>query len=85
MSQCVYNGLPVSPEMPGHCNSCRLYLDTCIPIISDGYLTGAECDEDYCGYCPAYGDCALYFAEEENSPPAEAQIIEVKREMGVPA
>lgn len=64
MGKCIYDGLPVSPEMPGCCSKCGLYLNTCAPIIRNGFLSGAECDTDYCEYCPAYGECGMYFAVE---------------------
>lgn len=64
MGKCIYEGLPVSPEMPGCCSRCGLYLNTCTPIIRNGFLSGAECDTDYCKYCPAYGECSMYFAVE---------------------
>lgn len=64
MGKCIYEGLPVSPEMSGCCSRCSLYLSTCAPIIRNGFLSGAECDTDYCEYCPAYGECSMYFAVE---------------------
>lgn len=63
-SKCIYEGQPVSPDMPGCCNRCVLYLETCLPIIRNGFLVGAECDMEYCEYCPAYGGCIMYFAVE---------------------
>ena len=29
------------------------------------FLTGAECDADYCEYCPAYECCGMYFKDAE--------------------
>ena len=66
MSLCIYEGRSVSPEMPGYCHKCSLYLNTCALVIHGGFLTGAECDTDYCEYCPSYGDCGMYFAVERS-------------------
>lgn len=55
--ECKMQGCPVTPEMPGVCAGCLLYLDTCLPVIQDGWLSGAECDADYCQYCPHFGEC----------------------------
>lgn len=57
METCILQGQSVTPEMPGYCYKCYLYLNTCSPIIENGYLTGAECDENYCEYCPYYEVC----------------------------
>ena len=67
MSLCTYEGRAVTPEMPGYCYKCSLYLNTCAPVIHNGYLTGAECDMDYCECCPVYSDCGMYFAAERSS------------------
>ena len=64
MGRCLYEGMPVSPEMLGYCSRCSLYLNTCAPVIRGGFLSGAECDADYCGSCPAYGYCGMYFPVE---------------------
>lgn len=57
MEVCILQGQSITPEMPGNCPKCKLYLNTCIPIINNGYLTGSECDDDYCQYCPYYEAC----------------------------
>ena len=48
MDVCILQGKSITPEMPGACNRCGLYLNTCSPIIENGFLVGAECDYDYC-------------------------------------
>lgn len=55
-SMCLLQGKDVTPEMPGICWQCLLYLSTCSPIVDQGFLYG-ECDEDYCCYCPIYEEC----------------------------
>lgn len=57
MDVCILQGQSVTSDMPGVCCSCSLYLNTCSPIIEDGYLTGAECDMDYCEFCIYYEIC----------------------------
>lgn len=57
MEVCILQGQSVMSEMSGNCHECSLYLNTCIPIIKNGYLTGAECDESYCEYCQYYEEC----------------------------
>lgn len=57
MEHCLLQGMPVTPEMPGVCGRCSLYLDICLPVIEGGYLSGAECDMDYCEFCPFYEQC----------------------------
>lgn len=54
---CILQGCPVTPEMPGMCSGCSLYLETCLPVIRDGWLSGSECDADYCECCPYFGEC----------------------------
>lgn len=71
-SMCIYEGLPVSPEMQGCCSRCNLYLSTCAPIIRSGFLSGAECDVDYCEFCDAYGECGMYFTVTGGDGYAEA-------------
>jgi hypothetical protein len=57
MEVCILQGQSVTPEMPGNCYKCFMYLSTCSPVIENGYLTGAECDENYCEYCLYYETC----------------------------
>lgn len=57
MEVCILQGHSITPEMPGICHECGLYLNTCVPVIENGYLTGSECDEDYCQNCPHYEEC----------------------------
>lgn len=59
MERCLLQGMPVTPEMPGACSRCNLYLDTCMPIVQYGFLAGAECDCDYCECCPLYEECGI--------------------------
>ena len=57
MENCLLQGMPITPEMPGACGRCSLYLNTCMPTVQNGYLTGAECDYDYCCDCPLHEEC----------------------------
>lgn len=57
MGCCLLQGKSVTPGMPGVCAGCILYLETCKPVIENGYLSGAECDMDYCEFCPLYEEC----------------------------
>ena len=63
MEVCILQGKSITPEMPGVCNRCSLYLNTCCPVVDNGYLTGAECDYDYCQDCPCYEECGRYKGE----------------------
>ena len=42
MEVCILQGKSITPEMPGACSRCGLYLNTCSPIIENGFLVGAE-------------------------------------------
>ncbi len=57
MDVCILQGRRITPEMPGACSKCSLYLNTCSPVIENGFLVGAECDNDYCSDCPYYEEC----------------------------
>lgn len=59
MDVCILQGRSISPEMPGICSKCCLYLNTCLPTILNGFLVGTECSEDdnYCNWCPYYEIC----------------------------
>lgn len=57
MDNCLLQGQPITPEMPGACSGCSLYLNTCKPIVRYGFLTGSECDYDYCCDCPVWEEC----------------------------
>lgn len=56
---CLLEGVAITTDMPGYCSSsCVLFLNTCLPRISEGLLTGCECyGDDYCSFCPVYEDC----------------------------
>lgn len=56
---CLLEGLTVTPEMPGICYKCCLYLNTCMPIVSEGMLVASECTEieNYCEFCSHYEEC----------------------------
>lgn len=56
---CFYEGRNVTPEMGGFCNACALYLNTCLPFISGGYLIGAECDAYFCEGCSVACECMV--------------------------
>jgi len=55
ISMCRLNNHPVS-EIYSPCMDCPLYLETCAPVIFEGFTVGAECDFSLCEYCP-YTDC----------------------------
>ena len=57
MDVCILQGKSITPEMSGACNRCGLYLNTCSPIIENGFLVGAECDYDYCCDCLYFDVC----------------------------
>lgn len=58
MDVCILQGQVVTPDMPCYCTrECSLYLNTCMPIVQNGFLVGAECDESYCETCPYYEEC----------------------------
>ncbi|MBP1561171.1 MAG: hypothetical protein J6C96_08030 [Oscillospiraceae bacterium] len=57
MNICKYDGVTITPEMPSCCRCCPLYLEACMPVIWNGYLCGAECDINYCEYCPYFDEC----------------------------
>lgn len=57
MENCLLQGQHITPEMPGACARCNLYLNTCIPIVQYGFLTGSECDDSYCCDCPLIEEC----------------------------
>ena len=57
MEVCILQGQSITPEMPGVCSRCSLYLNTCSPIIENGFLVGAECAYDYCCDCSYFDVC----------------------------
>lgn len=59
MEVCILQGRQITPEMPGACSSCELYMETCSPIIMNGFLTGSECDYDFCCDCPYIDECGM--------------------------
>lgn len=59
---CKFQGKPVG-EYCSCCQSCVMYLSTCIPYVSRGYAIG-ECDFDFCPYCPFYGECEELWGTE---------------------
>lgn len=54
---CLMQNKAIVPEVASPCMNCPLYLETCSPVVDHGYLAGAECDADYCTYCPYADDC----------------------------
>ena len=52
---CRLNHLPVS-IIYSPSTGCSLYLETCTPVIFEGFTAGSECDLCVCEYCP-YTDC----------------------------
>ena len=59
MEVCILQGKSITPEMPGTCSECELLYETCSPIILSGYVSGGECDLDYCCDCPCIGMCGV--------------------------
>ena len=57
MENCLLQGAHITPEMPGACVQCGLYLNTCMPTVQNGFLVGSECDYDYCCDCPFSEEC----------------------------
>ena len=57
---CLLEGKNLDPYMPGICNLCSLFLNTCIGTIGkDGIVLGIECNsiESYCEFCVHYEVC----------------------------
>ena len=55
---CLMAGKALSPEIAGTCNLCSLYLNTCLPMVTNNGLVFGECDSiDYCMECVIYEDC----------------------------
>lgn len=52
---CLKNYQPVS-EYNSPCGSCPEYLNSCMPVILDGFIFG-ECDLCYCEWCSCYEEC----------------------------
>lgn len=52
---CMKNNQPVN-EYNSPCGSCPEYLNSCMPIVVDGFICG-ECDLYYCEWCSCYDDC----------------------------
>ena len=50
---CLMNQKPV---IHAPCNRCPEFLNSCMPLILDGYLHG-ECDQCYCEFCGCYEEC----------------------------
>ena len=55
---CLMEGKTLSPEVAGTCNLCSLYLNTCLPIVTNNGWVFGECDNiDYCMECVVYEEC----------------------------
>lgn len=52
---CMKNYQPVS-EYNSPCGTCPEYLNSCMPVIVEGYIFG-ECDLSYCEFCSYYAEC----------------------------
>lgn len=52
---CMMNNMPVNAYHTP-CNHCVEYLNTCMPVIINGFIFG-ECDLCYCEFCPCYENC----------------------------
>lgn len=59
---CRFQGKPVG-EYCSCCQECPLYLNTCVPIVIGGFVS-AECDFNFCDYCPCYGECEVIWGKE---------------------
>lgn len=45
------------PVVYAPCNHCPEFLNSCMPLILDGFIFG-ECDDfSYCEWCAFYGEC----------------------------
>lgn len=45
------------PVVYAPCNRCPEFLNSCMPLILDGFIFG-ECDDfSYCEWCAYYGEC----------------------------
>lgn len=51
---CMMNYQYVS-EYNSPCGSCSEYLNSCMPIVTNGFLI--ECDLCYCEWCSCYYAC----------------------------
>lgn len=60
---CYFQGKPVG-EYCACCRNCAEYLCTCSPVVSYGGYVCAECDFDFCSYCPNYGECEEIWGKE---------------------
>ena len=52
---CMMNLKPVD-EHSCPCSNCPEYLNSCMPIIVNGFIFG-ECDLYYCEFCSSYEEC----------------------------
>ena len=59
MEVCILQGKSINRDMPGACRDCELLYETCSPVILFGYVSGAECDFDYCCDCPYIEMCEV--------------------------
>lgn len=62
---CMKNHEPVS-EYNSPCGSCPEYLNTCMPVVVNGFIFG-ECDLCYCEWCCFYDDCTKGVGNYENA------------------
>ena len=51
---CMKNNQPIN-EYNSPCGSCPEYLNSCMPVVINGFLI--ECDLCYCEWCSCYEDC----------------------------
>lgn len=53
---CYFQGKSVG-QYCSCCQSCSEYLAVCVPVVSYGGFVSAECDFDFCSYCPHFSEC----------------------------
>lgn len=67
---CLRNNQSVN-EYSSPCGRCPEYLNSCMPVIVEGYIFG-ECDLYYCEFCELFNKCmprvdTAYLPEEKRS------------------
>lgn len=55
---CYFKGKAVG-QYCSCCQRCNDYLEVCVPVVADNGFAVAECDLDFCSYCPRYAECEV--------------------------
>ena len=55
---CYFKGKAVG-QYCSCCQRCSAYLEACVPVVADNGFAVAECDLDFCCYCPMYAECKV--------------------------